>query len=137
MNLEYLIKVRCIIMKLFFLGLAFMLGTNFLSRFVQWGLVAFLEFPLNLTTELLSLAISGLFLIAVLMFGSRKNDTLKLIFLSFLLLTHFFSQLFNHMFVSGFDFPDTLATDLLSFALPALIFGVLFAILGRKANVSK
>ncbi|WP_270322636.1 hypothetical protein [Lactococcus petauri] len=124
-------------MKLFFLGLAFMLGTNFLRRFVQWGLVAFLEFPLNLTTELLSIAISGLFLLGVFMLGPRKIIILKLIFLLFLLLTHFFSQLFNNMLVSGFDFPDTLAIDLLSFALPALIFGILFAILGRKADVFK
>lgn len=124
-------------MKLFFSGLAFMLGTNSLSMFVQWGLVAFLEFPLNLTTELLSLAISGLFLIAVFTLGPQKIDILKLIFLSFLLLTRFFDQLFNHMLVSGFDFPDTLAIDLLSFALPALIFGILFSILGRKADVFK
>ncbi len=124
-------------MKLFFLGLAFILGTNFLRRFVQWGLVAFLEFPINLTTDLLCLAISGLFLLAVFMLGPRKIDTLKLIFLSFLLLTRFFSQLFNHMLVSGFDFPNTLAIEFLSFALPALIFGILFAILGREVNVSK
>ena len=47
---------------------------------MQWGLVAFLEFPLNLTTELLSLAISGLFLLAVFTLGPQKIDILKLIF---------------------------------------------------------
>jgi len=127
-------------MKLFFSGLVFMLTVEFFSKFVQWWLVATFKFSINHMTELLSLAISGFILfVAFILFSfrSRETNNLKLLYLLFSLLAMFFGKLVKYVFVSGFDFPNTLAIDFSSFALSGIIFTMLFALLGQKLDVFK